>query len=130
MINNKWYLVDLPGYGYAKLSKTVRASLNEIIRGYINESAELVNLFVLLDSRHDIQPNDLKFMTELAESDVPFSIVYTKCDKLSTSALKGQIQKNNDTLLEYWEELPPNFISSAEKGTGRDEILNYIETLL
>lgn len=129
-INEKWYLVDLPGYGYAKLSKKVRADLDDIIRGYINGSAELVNLFVLLDSRHDIQPIDLRFMMELGEAEVPFSIIYTKGDKLSTTALNTQIKNNNETLMGYWEELPPVFISSAVKGTGREEILDYIETLL
>jgi GTP-binding protein len=130
MINESWYLVDLPGYGYAKLSKTVRAGLDDIIRGYINGSAELVNLFVLLDSRLDIQPIDLKFMMELGEAEVPFSIIYTKSDKLGTNALREQIRINNETLLEYWEELPPDFVSSAVKDTGKEEILNYIETLL
>ncbi len=129
-INKKWYLVDLPGYGYAKLSKKVRADLDDIIRGYINGSAELVNLFVLLDSRHDIQPIDLRFMMELGEAEVPFSIIYTKGDKLSATALSTQIKNNNETLMGYWEELPPVFVSSSVKGTGREEILDYIETLL
>ena len=129
-INEKWYLVDLPGYGYAKLSKKIRADLDDIIRGYINGSAELVNLFVLLDSRHDIQPIDLRFMMELGEAEVPFSIIYTKGDKLSTTALSKQIKNNNETLMGYWEELPPVFVSSSVKGTGREDILDYIETLL
>lgn len=130
LINNSWYLVDLPGYGYAKLSKGIKAELGEIIRGYINGSEELVNLFVLLDSRHDVQSIDLKFLLELGEAGVPFSIIFTKCDKLGSSALENQIKKNRETLMEYWEELPPVFLSSTESSKGREEILNYIETLL
>lgn len=130
LINELWYLVDLPGYGYAKLPKQVKADLDEIIRGYINGSEELVNLFVLLDSRHDIQPIDLKFIIELGEAGVPFSIIFTKCDKRGVVALDNQIRKNRESLLEYWEELPPLFLSSTESGKGREEILDYIETLL
>ncbi|MEN6618970.1 MAG: ribosome biogenesis GTP-binding protein YihA/YsxC [Rikenellaceae bacterium] len=130
LINNSWYLVDLPGYGYAKRSKSDRAVLTEIIRGYINGSEELVNLFVLLDSRLDIQEIDLKFILELGEASVPFSIIFTKCDKNSNSALENQIKKNIVTLTEHWEELPPVFLSSTESGKGREEILNYIGTLL
>ncbi|MFA6334441.1 MAG: ribosome biogenesis GTP-binding protein YihA/YsxC [Bacteroidales bacterium] len=130
LINESWYLVDLPGYGYAKLPKQVKADLDEIIRGYINGSEELVNLFVLLDSRHDIQPIDLKFIIELGEAGVPFSIIFTKCDKRGVVALDNQIRKNRESLLEYWEELPPLFLSSTESGKGREEILDYIETLL
>lgn len=130
MVNESWYLVDLPGYGYAKLPKQVRETLGDIIRGYINGSAELINLFVLLDSRHDIQKIDLNFLMELGEAGVPFSIIFTKCDKRGVNALDNQIRKNKETLLEYWEELPPVFMSSAETGLGREEILSYIETLL
>ncbi len=130
LINEKWYLVDLPGYGYAKVSKNMRSSLAGIIREYINESEELVNLFVLLDSRLDIQKIDLQFMVELGNAGVPFSIIYTKCDKQGTNVLRNQIEKNNKTLMEYWEELPPVFLSSAETAEGKEEILNYIDTLL
>jgi GTP-binding protein len=130
MINDKWYLVDLPGYGYAKLPKKTRMELDEIIKSYINGSEELVSLFVLLDCRHDILPNDLRFIMQLGEAEVPFSIIYTKSDKLSSTALEKQIGNNNQILLEYWEELPPVFISSAVKGTGKEEILSYIETFI
>ena len=130
LINDSWYLVDLPGYGFARLSKVIRAELSEIIRGYINGSQDLINLFVLLDSRHDLQPIDLKFMIELGEAEVPFSIIFTKCDKQGIVALDKQIKKNCAALMEYWEELPPVFLSSTETGKGREEILNYIETLL
>ncbi len=130
LINNSWYLVDLPGYGYAKRSKSDRAVLVDIIRGYINGSEDLVNLFVLLDSRLDLQDIDLQFILELGDAGVPFSIIFTKCDKLSNSALETQIKKNRESLMEHWDELPPVFLSSTESGKGREEILDYIETLL
>ncbi|MCK9305643.1 MAG: ribosome biogenesis GTP-binding protein YihA/YsxC [Bacteroidales bacterium] len=128
LINDSWYLVDLPGYGYAKMSREGRKELDEMIRGYINGSQELVSLFVLLDSRHTLQKVDLKFLIELGEAEIPFSIVFTKCDKLGQEALKNRIAENSELLLEYWEELPPVFISSSETGRGRDEILDYIKT--
>ncbi len=130
MINESWYLVDLPGYGYAKVSKSERESLSKIIDGYINGSEELANLFVLLDSRHDLQKIDLAFINSLGEAGVPFSIIYTKCDKSGVTALENQIGKNNRALLEYWEELPAIFTSSAETGKGRDEILDHIESII
>lgn len=130
LINNSWYLVDLPGYGYAKRSKSDRAVLADIIKGYINGSEDLVNLFVLLDSRLDLQDIDLQFILELGDAGVPFSIIFTKCDKLSNSALETQIKKNRDSLMEHWDELPPVFLSSTESGRGREEILDYIEMLL
>ncbi len=129
MINEKWYLVDLPGYGYAKVSKTQRSELGDIIRDFINSSEYLVTLFVLLDSRHPLQKIDLQFMMELARAEVPFSIIYTKADKLGVTALANQIEANSKEMMNYWEELPPIFASSAETGRGRDEILDYIETL-
>lgn len=130
IINRSWYLVDLPGYGYAKISKTAREKLEKIIDNFINLSEELVTLFVLLDSRLDIQKNDLDFLVKLAEAGMPFSIVFTKADKLGANALKIQIEKNKTELLNYWEELPPIFITSAEKKTGKEEILDYIENIL
>jgi GTP-binding protein len=123
-------MVDLPGYGFAKVSKKERESLAAMISRYINQSAELMTLFVLLDSRHDIQKIDLEFINRLGEAGVPFSLIYTKGDKLGTNTLKEQIEKNNRLLLEYWEELPPYFVTSSETGMGRDEVLNYIETLI
>lgn len=129
-INNSWYLVDLPGYGYAKVSKKEREELSSIIVGYINGSAELFNLFILLDSRHDIQKIDLAFINQMGEAGVPFSIIYTKCDKQGVNALAEQANKNNQTLSEYWEELPPTFFTSAETGKGREEVLDYIEQLI
>lgn len=129
-INQQWYLVDLPGYGYAKISKKKTDKLSTIISNYICKSEELVTLFVLLDSRHDIQQIDLDFMMKLGELGIPFSIIFTKGDKLGVNALKAQVEKNKRALLEYWEELPPVFISSAESKMGKEEILNYIETTL
>ncbi len=130
MINESWYLVDLPGYGYAKISKSERVKLADMIKHYINGSADLVNLFVLLDSRHDIQRIDLAFINTLGEAGVPFSIVYTKCDKLGVNTLAVQVEKNNQILGEYWEELPPVFVTSAETGHGRAELLSYIDSLI
>ncbi len=130
LINENWYLVDLPGYGYARISKSIRKELDKMIRGYINESPELVNLFVLMDSRHPVQPVDLRFLIELGEAQIPFAIIYTKSDKLGAEALKNRVEENCKLLQEYWEELPPVFISSSETGYGRDEILDYIEKLI
>ncbi|MDD2583612.1 MAG: ribosome biogenesis GTP-binding protein YihA/YsxC [Bacteroidales bacterium] len=130
MINESWYLVDLPGYGYAKVSKKERENLANINHGYLNGSKELLNLFVLIDSRHDIQTIDLNFINKLGEAGVPFSIIYTKTDKQGVNALDRQIERNNTTLLQYWEELPPFFATSAETGFGRDKILDYIEKLI
>lgn len=129
-INDQWYLVDLPGYGYAKISKKKTDKLSDIITHYICKSKELVNLFVLLDSRHDIQKIDLEFMMKLGELGIPFSIIFTKGDKLGVNARASQIEKNKKALLEYWEELPPVFVSSAETGLGKEEILDYIDTTL
>jgi GTP-binding protein len=129
-INESWYLVDLPGYGYAKMSKQSRKNLGDIISNYINESEELQLLFVLLDCRHPLQKIDLNFISELGEKEVPFAIIYTKGDKLGKSVLQGRVEENSRQLLEYWEELPPIFVSSSETGAGREEILSYIESIL
>lgn len=130
IINDEWYLVDLPGYGYAKASKNVLSRLDKMIRDYVNLSPKLVNLFVLIDSRHALQAIDLEFMQMLGEAGIPFSIIYTKADKLGPNALKTNLEKIETALLEYWEELPPRFITSSEKGIGRDDVLNYIENIL
>lgn len=127
LINNQWYLVDLPGYGYAKMSKKSRSKLETIIHGYISSSEEMVLLFVLLDSRHDIQKNDLEFLCKMGEEGVPLAIIFTKGDKSSKTALQKQIEKNKKTLLEYWEELPPIFITSSESKMGREELLDFID---
>ena len=130
LINGEWYLVDLPGYGYAKMSKTGRQKLEQVINNYINFSEEMHLLFVLIDSRHDIGKIDLDFLMQLGNRGIPFSIIFTKADKLGKNALAAQIERNMQALLEYWEELPPVFISSAETGEGKEEILDYIGSLL
>lgn len=128
-INGDWYLVDLPGYGFAKRSKTERTKLEQMISGYILQRESLANLFVLIDSRHEPQQIDLEFMQWLGESGVPFSIVFTKADKLSRQALNTSIDAYLARLTEDWEPLPPHFITSAETKQGRDELLNYIEEI-
>ncbi len=129
VINNEWYLVDLPGYGYAKRSKSQNEKLQEIISGYILGREQMTLLFVLLDSRHTPQKIDLEFIEWLGENGVPFSIIFTKADKLSKSALASNIAAYKQRLLEDWEELPPVFITSSESGAGRDEVLEYINSV-
>ena len=130
LINREWYLVDLPGYGYAKMSATGRQKLEQVIRNYINLSQEMVMLFVLIDSRHDIGQIDMDFLFELGQSRIPFAIIFTKGDKMGPNALAAQIDRMKNQILEHWEELPPTFVSSSENGMGRDEILDYIGTVL
>ena len=130
LINDKWYLVDLPGYGYARLPDKERAKLRHIIWDYINRSEEMVLLFVLLDSRHDMQDVDLRFLAELGEKGIPFALVFTKADKQGPVATAAQIEKNRQRLLQDWEELPPVFVSSSQTGQGKDEIINYIGSVL
>ena len=130
LINRSWYLVDLPGYGYAKMSLTGKQKLQQIIRGYLNFSEEMVMLFVLIDSRHDIGTVDMEFLIELGQSQIPFAIIFTKGDKLGPNALIAQIEKSKKQILELWEELPPTFVSSSESGMGREEILDYIGSVL
>ena len=130
LINDSWYLVDLPGYGFAKLPDKDRARLRHIIWDYINHSEELVMLMVLMDSRHDMQDVDLRFISELGEKGIPFGLIFTKADKQGPEALQKQVLKNKGRLLEDWEELPPVFISSSVKGTGKEEILSYIDSIL
>lgn len=130
LINRQWYLVDLPGYGYAKMSGTAKQKLEQVIRNYINLSDEMVMLFVLIDSRHDIGKIDMDFLIELGQSRIPFAIIFTKGDKSGPQALEAQIGKMKEQILELWEELPPTFVSSSETGLGREEILAYIESVL
>ena len=130
LINDEWYLVDLPGYGYARLPDKERAKLRHIIWDYINRSEELVMLFVLLDSRHDMQEVDLRFIAELGEKGIPFGLIFTKADKQGSTVTAAQVEKNKARLLEEWEDLPPVFVSSAVSGLGKEEILNYIGTVL
>ena len=129
IINNEWYLVDLPGYGYAKRSKKEIDKLDQMIRGYILQREQLVNVFVLVDIRLDPQKIDLEFIEWLGLSLIPFSIIFTKADKLSASKVTQQVEAYKKVLLESWEELPPLFVTSAEKRQGRDDVLNYIEKI-
>ena len=130
LINDRWYLVDLPGYGYAKLSQKSREELKTIVRDYIFNSQEMQVLFVLIDARHDIGAADWDFLCDLGENGIPFAIIFTKCDKLGPVALETQIARDKERLLSSWEELPPCFLSSSETGKGREEILSYIESIL
>lgn len=129
LINDSWYIVDLPGYGYAQRSKADRVRLEKIIKSYISTRQEMTNLFVLVDSRIKPQKIDLEFMAWLGENGVPFSIVFTKLDKLTPTAGKKQIEVYCSTLLEQWDELPPIFRTSSEDRRGRDAILDYIEEM-
>ena len=130
IINDRWYLVDLPGYGYAKLSQKGRDDLKAVVRDYIFNSEEMQVLFVLIDSRHDIGAADMDFLTDLGENGIPFAIIFTKADKSGPNVLAAQIEKCKEQILERWESLPPVFVSSSETGKGRDEILDYINSLL
>ncbi len=127
IINDSWYLVDLPGYGFAKISKEGREQLRKMINDYIANSEEMVILFVLIDSRFDITRIDREFLAGLGENGIPFAIIFTKGDKLGPNALKAQIERDRKILSEDWEELPPMFASSSETGAGREEILEYIQ---
>lgn len=129
LINDEWYIVDLPGYGYAQRSKDSRLALERMIKGYIAGRSQMTNLFVLIDGRHKPQRNDLEFMQWLGEEGVPFSIVFTKLDKLSSTAAKKSVAVYCEQLLEQWEALPPIFKTSSEDGRGRHELLDYIEEL-
>ena len=129
LVNENWFLTDLPGYGYARVSKSLRKDFEKLITNYILNRQNLVNLFVLIDVRHTPQKIDLEFMEWLGESGVPFSIIFTKIDKISKGRLKENLKVYTDKLLETWEELPPIFLSSSEKKEGRDEILDYIESI-
>jgi GTP-binding protein len=129
IINKEWYLVDLPGYGYAKRSKKEVARLDQMISGYILQREQLVNVFVLVDIRLEPQKIDLEFIDWLGQSSVPFSIVFTKADKLSTSKVTQNVEAYKQVLLESWEELPPMFVTSAESRLGREELLQYIENI-
>jgi GTP-binding protein len=129
LINNAWYLVDLPGYGYAQRGKAGRENIRRIIEDYILEREQLCNLFVLIDSRHAPQKIDLEFMEWLGRSCIPFSIVFTKIDKISKGKLSDNLEVYRNKLFETWEELPPFFVSSSEKKEGKEDLLDYIDTL-
>jgi GTP-binding protein len=126
-INESWYLVDLPGYGYAKVPVRLREKWVKATDQYILKRENLVSLFVLLDTRHKPQRSDLEFMEFLGNNSIPFAIVFTKSDKLTITALADSVNQYNSEMLKNWESLPASFITSTVKGNGRDEILNYIE---
>ena len=129
IINNEWYLVDLPGYGFAKRSKTVQQKLEQMISQYILQRKQLVNVFVLIDVRHEQQNIDREFIDWLGASQVPFAIIFTKADKLGMPKARKNAEAWMDVLRDTWEDLPPYFITSSEKKFGREEVLAYIDEI-
>ena len=129
IINKNWYLVDLPGYGFAKRSKKEIARLEQMINGYILQREQLVNVFVLVDVRLEAQKIDLDFINWLGNSSIPFAIVFTKADKLGPVKTQANVEMYKKKLSETWEELPPIFVTSSEKRQGRDELLSYIDSI-
>jgi len=129
IINGEWYLVDLPGYGYAKRSKRDTEKLQTLIRHYVIGREQLTCLFVLIDSRLDPQKRDLDFIRFLGENMVPFAIIFTKADKMGTNALRNSVKTFLEKMSEEWEELPPHFVTSSNTGKGRDEVLEYIRSV-
>lgn len=127
LVNKEWYLVDLPGYGYAQRGKKMMEKIQKLIEYYVLEREEMTCLFVLLDSRLEPQKIDLEFMEWLSENGVPFAMIFTKADKQSAGKTRANVEHYLDVMRRQWEELPPYFISSSEKKTGRKEILDYIE---
>lgn len=130
LINEHWYLVDLPGYGYAKVSRTQRSSFERFIADYLTKRETLFNIFVLLDARLEPQKIDLEFINWCGEKGLPFSMVFTKIDKLSSTALQKNLAKYKKEMLKYWAEMPPVFTTSSESGFGKEPLLNYIEQIL
>jgi GTP-binding protein len=129
LINNKWHLVDLPGYGYARASKTQKKTFQKFIKDYFNKRKELVSAFLLIDIRHEPQPPDMDFMRWLGENYIPFTIVFTKADKIKEREIEKKVLDYLDKLREDWESLPRHFITSSEKRMGRDELLEYIHEM-
>ncbi|MGM9685532.1 MAG: ribosome biogenesis GTP-binding protein YihA/YsxC, partial [Bacteroidaceae bacterium] len=129
IINNEWYIVDLPGYGFAQRGKREMDKLKNLIEHYVLEREQLTCLFVLIDIRHEPQKKDLEFINFLGENGVPFALVFTKADKIGKQKVNAQVNAYLKQLKDHWEELPPHFITSAETGLGRDDILNYIESV-
>lgn len=129
IVNNNWYLVDLPGYGYARVSKKAKKTFQKFITNYFEKREQLVLAFVLIDCRHEPQPIDMEFMAYLGEHGIPFHIAFTKADKLKPNALKRNIEAYTTKMLETWEEMPHYFITSASNYEGRDEVLAYIDEL-
>jgi GTP-binding protein len=130
LIYDQWYIVDLPGYGYARASKSMRSNWEKFIADYLTKRETLMNIFVLLDARLEPQKIDLEFMNWCGEKGLPFSMVFTKIDKLSSSVLQKNLAKYKKEMLKYWEEMPPVFTSSSTSGFGREQLLNYIEKII
>ncbi len=129
LINGTWHLVDLPGYGYARVSKSIKKTFQKFITAYFEQRKQMLCAFVLIDSRHKAQAIDLEFMAWLGEHQIPFCIIFTKADKLKPKALERNIEAYKEQMLEIWEEMPQYFITSAENGTGQEEVLEYIESI-
>ena len=129
IINKAWYLVDLPGYGYAQRGKKAKDKLTQMIESYILDREQMTNLFLLIDIRHEPLTIDLEFIEWLGENGVPFAIIFTKADKLGLQRQRENVERYLARLSEQWEELPPHFVTSSEKGLGRDEVLNYIDSI-
>ena len=129
LINKNWYLVDLPGYGYARVSKSSKKVFQKFITNYFEKREQMVLAFVLVDCRHEPQPIDMEFMEWMGETGIPFNIIFTKADKLKPKALERNIKTYTEKMLESWEEMPSYFITSASDSTGRDEVLKYIDEL-
>ncbi len=129
LINKNWYLVDLPGYGYARVSKSSKKTFQKFIVDYFQNREQMVLAFVLVDCRHEPQPIDMEFMQWMGENGIPFSIIFTKADKLKPMALQRNIQDYSHRMLETWEEMPPYFVTSSSNATGREEVLKYIDDL-
>ncbi len=129
LINKEWYLVDLPGYGYAKVSKQSKKTFQQFITDYFKKRRELINAFVLVDIRHEPQKIDLEFMQWLGENAIPFAIVFTKADKLTEKQIQEHVASYSEILLQQWEEMPPYFITSSENRLGKEDLLSYIETI-
>ena len=130
LIDDNWYIVDLPGYGYARASKSMRSKWEKFISDYLTKRETLMNIFVLLDSRLEPQKIDIEFMNWCGEKGLPFSLVFTKIDKLSSSVLQKNLAKYKKEMLKYWEEMPPVFTSSSTSGHGKEPLLNYVELIL
>lgn len=129
IINKNWYLVDLPGYGYARVSKKAKKTFQKFITAYFEKRKQLVSAFILVDIRHEPQPIDLDFMQWMGENQIPFSIIFTKADKLKPKVIEDHIDAYKKVLLETWEDVPNYFITSATKDIGKDELLNYIDEI-
>lgn len=126
LINKNWFLVDLPGYGYARVSKSSKKTFQKFITNYFEQRTQLVSAFVLIDIRHKPQPVDLEFMQYLGEHEIPFSIIFTKADKLKPKAIERHVEDYCNNLLQFWEELPPHFVTSSSKTIGKEDVLKFI----